>query len=448
MSSRMVAQKFEESVRRCVTRRLSRKFHYKHPAKWASSHLNTVIILLCFFLLLVTFWENTTHGFAFLASRPPGLFVRNVHSLRRYLAVAAAPDPPLNTFLTLEDSDAWYCSEFQRQGSYRRRSFEEWVRANASDEEVFCAAHRAALQPLPEASGTPPRVAFLFMVRGPIPLEPLWRKFFQGHESLYSIYVHPGGSNYSYSNNSIFHQRQIPSKPVGRLAITMPEAQRRLLAYALLDSTVPNAWFSLVCDAAIPVRSFGFVYNYLMNSELSFVEAFLAWEWWRQGWTTETRQLRDDVMRKGEAWFSVHRRHAGLIVGDFFVFPKFKEHWREGVISVEVYLPTLLNIVDPLGIANHSTTYVNWSNPETESHPVMYTSANFTKSTILAIQNQTQNTDGMYAMSTRVLGWDNEESCVYNGVPNSSCWLFARKFSGEPEDVEAILGFTDILIGD
>ncbi len=71
------------------------------------------------------------------------------------------------------------------------------------------------------------------------------------------------------------------------------------------------------------------------------MEAFFAWEWWRQGWvTTDAPQLQDHVMRKGEAWFSVHRRHAGLIVGDFFIFPKFKEHWREGGISAEIYLPT------------------------------------------------------------------------------------------------------------
>ncbi|CAM6060179.1 unnamed protein product [Sphagnum tenellum] len=435
---------------KCSSRKLQQlaSRNFENPSKWASSNVNMVIgfaILLCVSLLLVIFSQDSTStGFAFLAWTRQLVAGNREQQLEHSIRSAARP----NTFLTLEDSDAWYCAEYRRvqaAGSSQGRSFADWLQANASDEEVMCAAHRTAMQPL--APGTP-RVAFLFMVRGPIPFEPLWAKFFKGNEERYSIYVHAANSNHSYHNNSIFYQRQIPSKPLGRLAASMPEAQRRLLAYALLDNTVPNAWFSLVCETAIPIRSFGFVYSYLMKSELSFVEAFFAWEWWRQGWTTENPQLRDDLMRKGEAWFSVHRRHAGLIAGDFFVFPKFKEHWRLGGISAEIYLPTLLNIIDPLGIANRSTTYVNWTDPETGSHPIMYSRANLTTNLFVTIQNQTRNTDGMYAQTSRYLGWDNEESCVYNGVANSSCWLFARKFSGKPADVDSLLAnFTTTLIG-
>ncbi|KAF7136539.1 hypothetical protein RHSIM_Rhsim08G0131600 [Rhododendron simsii] len=35
-----------------------------------------------------------------------------------------------------------------------------------------------------------PKVAFMFLTKGPLPLSPLWEKFFRGHKGLYSIYVH------------------------------------------------------------------------------------------------------------------------------------------------------------------------------------------------------------------------------------------------------------------
>jgi hypothetical protein len=135
-------------------------------------------------------------------------------------------------------------------------------------------------------------------------------------------------------------------------------------------------------------------------------------------------------------------------VGDFFIFPKFKEHWREGGISAEIYLPTLLNIIDPLGIANRSTTYVNWTNPSTDSHPETYTRANITDELFVGIQNQRRNTEGMYVMGTRHQDCHTQDSgCIYNGVANSSCWLFARKFSGEPQDVQALLHhFTNTVV--
>lgn len=58
-----------------------------------------------------------------------------------------------------------------------------------------------------------PKVAFMFLTKGPIPLGPLWEKFFKGYEGRYSIYVHPHPSyNESVPESSVFHGRRIPSK--------------------------------------------------------------------------------------------------------------------------------------------------------------------------------------------------------------------------------------------
>ncbi|CAK9133452.1 unnamed protein product [Ilex paraguariensis] len=58
-----------------------------------------------------------------------------------------------------------------------------------------------------------PKVAFMFLTRGDLPLAPLWERFFKGHEGLYSIYVHPQPSfNGTVPEDSVFHGRRIPSK--------------------------------------------------------------------------------------------------------------------------------------------------------------------------------------------------------------------------------------------
>lgn len=60
----------------------------------------------------------------------------------------------------------------------------------------------------------PPKIAFLFLVRGPLPLAALWAKFFEGHTGRFSIYIHTAvGFTYNESHiPSVFRGRQVPSK--------------------------------------------------------------------------------------------------------------------------------------------------------------------------------------------------------------------------------------------
>ena len=58
-----------------------------------------------------------------------------------------------------------------------------------------------------------PKVAFMFLTRGPLPLAPLWELFFRGNEGMYSIYVHALPSyRANFTSESVFYRRQIPSK--------------------------------------------------------------------------------------------------------------------------------------------------------------------------------------------------------------------------------------------
>lgn len=58
-----------------------------------------------------------------------------------------------------------------------------------------------------------PKVAFLFLSRGRLPLGPLWEMFFKGHENLFSIYLHTSPDfNSEPPQSSVFYKRRVPSK--------------------------------------------------------------------------------------------------------------------------------------------------------------------------------------------------------------------------------------------
>lgn len=88
---------------------------------------------------------------------------------------------------------------------------------NMSDEELLW---RASMVPqVVSPYSHVPKVAFMFLTKGPLPLAPLWEKFFEGHERrLYSIYVHAHPSfNESVPQTSVFHGRRIHSEVANQL---------------------------------------------------------------------------------------------------------------------------------------------------------------------------------------------------------------------------------------
>ena len=58
----------------------------------------------------------------------------------------------------------------------------------SNDERLFLDAIEASRRTPPAAAV--PKIAFLFLVREDIVFEPLWRRYFAGHEGRYSLYVH------------------------------------------------------------------------------------------------------------------------------------------------------------------------------------------------------------------------------------------------------------------
>lgn len=126
------------------------------------------------------------------------------------------------------------CEDYVKPGSsIQELDIAKYFKSNLEDSELLHAAQDAATLPLPPGV---PKIAFLFILRQKIPLEPLWDRFFKGvDEERYSIYTHPSWWADEFPETSLFHNRSVATKPVSRFDISLADVVRRLLAFALLD---------------------------------------------------------------------------------------------------------------------------------------------------------------------------------------------------------------------
>ncbi|KAL5714712.1 hypothetical protein ACHQM5_016636 [Ranunculus cassubicifolius] len=291
------------------------------------------------------------------------------------------------------------------------------------DEELLW---RASMVPVKEdyPYNRVPKVAFMFLTRGPLPLSPLWDKFFKGHENLFSVYVHAlPGYKLDVSNTSAFYQRQIPSQVVRWGTIELLDSEKRLLANALLDFS--NERFVLLSESCIPVYDFDTVYDYLINSQHSFVEAYDDPS--RYGRGRYHRRMFPDIKlaewRKGSQWFEVNRSLAVNSISDTKYYSLFRKYCKPSCYPDEHYLPTLLNMFYGSLNSNRSLTWVDWSRGG--PHPATYEGVNITEGFIQSIRN-------------------NGTMCSYNEIKTVICYLFARKFA--PSALEPLLNLTSTVM--
>ncbi|KAK2393001.1 hypothetical protein P8452_15100 [Trifolium repens] len=288
-----------------------------------------------------------------------------------------------------------------------------------SDDQLFW---RASLVPTKHhyPYARVPKLAFMFLTRGPLPLLPLWERFFQGHSHLFNIYIHaPPGYILNVSDSSPFYRRNIPSQVVSWGTVTLADAERRLLANALLDFS--NERFVLLSESCIPVYNFPTVYRYLIDSAHSFVESYDDPS--RYGRGRYSRNMLPDIQlkhwRKGSQWFELNRALAVYIVSDTQYFSLFRKYCKPACYPDEHYIPTFLNMFHGSLNSNRTVTWVDWS--MLGPHPATYGRDNITVSFIQAIRN-------------------NGSLCRYNSDMTSICYLFARKF--DPSALEPLLNLS------
>ncbi|GAV75237.1 Branch domain-containing protein [Cephalotus follicularis] len=292
-------------------------------------------------------------------------------------------------------------------------SIESWIRTQSglrhamNDTELFW---RASFYPIIKEYPFKrvPKIAFMFLAAGPLPLAPLWQKFFDGHEGLYSIYIHSSPSYVApFPPTSVFYNRHVSSQVAEWGRMSMCDAEKRLLANALLD--ISNEWFVLVSESCIPLRNFTIVYRYISRSKYSFMGSFDEHGPFGRG--RYNRNMEPEVTlsqwRKGSQWFVVNRRLAVHIVEDVKYYPKFKNFCKPACYVDEHYFPTMLTIKVPHLLANRTLTRVDWSRGG--DHPVTFGKSDITEEFFKKIFER--------------------ETCLYNNQPSTICFLFARKFA-------------------
>lgn len=296
-----------------------------------------------------------------------------------------------------------------------RGGFMEYIKPprvmhNMSDKELLWRASMA-----PKIHEFPfkrvPKIAFMFLTKGPMPLSPLWELFFKGHNGLYTIYVH-ANSSYNDSQpyqdeNSVFYDRRIPSKTVNWGDMNMVEAERRLLANALLD--ISNERFVLLSESCIPLFNFSTIYSYLMNSKKSNVESIDVLGAVGRGRYNKQMQpligLKD--WRKGSQWFEMDRDLAIEVISDQTYFPLFKTYCTGSCYGDEHYLATLVNIKFGNRTSRRGLTWVDWS--KGGPHPASFYRNDVTRELLEEMREG--------------------KTCEYNGKVTNTCVLFARKFN-------------------
>uniref|UniRef100_A0A0D9XI27 Uncharacterized protein n=1 Tax=Leersia perrieri TaxID=77586 RepID=A0A0D9XI27_9ORYZ len=286
---------------------------------------------------------------------------------------------------------------------------------NMTDEELFWRASMAPKTHRPPNNVLPKKVAFMFLVRGELPLRPLWEKFFSGQRiDHYTIYVHAHPSyNFTGSPDSVFHGRYVPSKIAKWGDASLVEAERRLLANALLDAG--NQRFVLLSESCIPVYNFTTIHDYLTvrAANTSFVDSFEnggSRSRYREFFAG--RNITYAKWRKGAQWFEMDRDLAVDVAADGdFVFSAFRDFCvgRSECLIDEHYVATLVTMLGwGKRNANRTLTYADWSRP-VNRHPHTYTADEITEKVIGGIREDKRCGDKS------------------GGI----CNLFARKFGRE-----------------
>eukprot|EP00244_Chara_vulgaris_P011550 TRINITY_DN5756_c0_g1_i2.p1 TRINITY_DN5756_c0_g1~~TRINITY_DN5756_c0_g1_i2.p1 ORF type:complete len:535 (+),score=46.08 TRINITY_DN5756_c0_g1_i2:22-1626(+) len=311
------------------------------------------------------------------------------------------------------------------------------AKQSSGDPSQFANMNTADIELLEVASeraNLVPKIAFMFLVRDSLTFAALWEKIFDGHENHYSVYVHATEAyKRGPQESELFEKSVICSKPVKWGRPSLVDAERRLIASAILDPL--NQKFVLLSESCIPVRNFSFIYSYLMDTSKSFVEIGL----FPDRYPPELAPLvKVEQFRKGSQWVTLNRVHAALVVADRVYYPPFMR-WCQGFprrfcigfatkrrcwnfpnvlcFADEHYLQTMLHIMDEGAIHPRTLTWLEWiwlsPHPRTRGPG----------DTDLALLKQIQS----------------EATCEWNGQTRE-CFLFARKFSKDALPILLSLG--------
>ncbi|KAH0894903.1 hypothetical protein HID58_057332 [Brassica napus] len=310
-----------------------------------------------------------------------------------------------------------------------------------SDDEIAARVVISEILSNPPVIRKDSKIAFMFLTPGALPFERLWDRFFQEHEGKFSVYIHASKERPVHYSR-YFVNREIRSDEVVWGRISMVDAERRLLANALRDPT--NQQFVLLSDSCVPLRSFEYIYNYLMYSNVSYVDCFddLGQHGSGRHMNHMLPEIQKKDFRKGaqksqvDPWFTMKRQHAVATMADSLYYSKFRDYCGPGIennkncIADEHYLPTFFHMLDPTGISNWTVTQVDWS--ERKWHPKTYMPEDVTHELL----NNLTSTDTVVHVTSVGVGEEIWMPCMWNGIKRP-CYLFGRKF--HPDTLDKLL---------
>ncbi|CAD6221141.1 unnamed protein product [Miscanthus lutarioriparius] len=300
------------------------------------------------------------------------------------------------------------------------------VGAGAGEEEAddLRLFRRAALESSSAAAAGakaagPPKVAFLFLTNSDLTFAPLWERFFAGHESRLSVYVHADpAARLLLPPTPSFRGRFVAAKPTRRADASLIAAARRLLAAALLDDPA-NAYFALLSQHCVPLHSFPRLYAALFpppppsppsaphGRPRSYIEVLTGEPQMpsryaaRGGEDAMLPEVPYERFRIGSQFFTLARRHAVLVVRERRLWRKFRtpclpDMERDSCYPEEHYFPTLLDMADPGGVARYTLTRVNWTG-SVAGHPHTYTAAEVTPGLVADLRASNHTHPHMFA---------------------------------------------------
>eukprot|EP00891_Asterochloris_glomerata_P009530 jgi/Astpho2/9530/Aster-x1582 len=301
------------------------------------------------------------------------------------------------------------------------------------------------------------KVALLFLVRGAVHHEPIWRSWFEGaagwvpkntafalcsdpaskdcarlleqagskhpdvlsRQHLFSVHVHAGPDFKGYPQGHVFAKTLLDTSVKVRWGQHSGiDAVRLLLAAALADPA--NQRFQILCEVTVPLYPPGAVYSHMLAEQKSRVAAcdhpdnLWSTQWdslnelWRR-WSPllAVGNLTFRTFHKSSQFPLMIRRHAQLVADDVLYDASFRQHCYVGqdealgrfrdCMSDEHYVSSLLAAKGE----GHNTDCVGMaihSNHSTgEPHPQTYNASAVTTATLQGIRND---------------GWHQQQDCA------------------------------------
>ena len=229
------------------------------------------------------------------------------------------------------------------------------------------------------------KLAFCFLCKQGINNMPLWKKFFQGNESRYNIYFHCS-SSHSRIREKIILDNIVPQQKTSWGDIY--KAITSIYSLAIKDD---NYKYILLSESCIPVKSFNYIYNYLIKDDLSYLcfQNQIAKNLYERNTLIQSYERYIANSKRAvkflyyidiknwfyhETWTILNKDHAQLIMNNNLIIESFRD--MKCFAHDENIVAYILNINNQLkNVKSVKTTFTNWIDSKKDNgriHPKLY----------------------------------------------------------------------------